>query len=51
MKRFAVFGCGYNQNVPLCYVFADCLEQAWALARSVLEGRVSVSNIAEVYSA
>ncbi len=47
MKRFAVFGRGYNPNIPVCYVFAYELAEAWEQAKATLEGRVFVSNVIE----
>lgn len=47
MKRFAVFGYGYNPNIPVCYVFAAALEEAWEQAKASLDGLVLVSNVVE----
>lgn len=47
MKRFAVFGRGYNPSIPVCYVLARELEEAWEQAKASLEGQVFVSNVIE----
>lgn len=47
MKRYAVFGYGYNPKLPTCFVEAFSIDEAWALARKVLEGRTVVTNVIE----
>ena len=48
MKRFAVFAHGYNPRIPVCYVFARELAEAWEQAKATLDDRVFVSNVIEV---
>lgn len=47
MKRFAVFGVGYNPRIPTCYVYATGKEEALELAREKLDGRTFVEHIEE----
>lgn len=47
MKRFAVFGYGYNPSIPTCFVFATALAEAWEKARAALHRKALVSNVIE----
>ena len=47
MKRFAVFGYGYNPNIPVCYAFALKIEEAWEQAKELVGGRVFISDVVE----
>lgn len=47
MKRYAVYGHGYNPLIPACFVFAISLAEAWEQARIALEGRAFVSGVVE----
>lgn len=46
-RRFAVFGSGYNPNIPTCFVFAEAIDIALDLARSLLDGRAFVERVEE----
>jgi len=49
MRRFAVFGSGYNPNIPTCFVSAYTLEEAWETARKVLAPKCFVEAVVEYY--
>lgn len=48
MKRFAVYGYGYNPNIPVCYVTAVEINEAVMVARDVLSGKTIVTRVIEV---
>lgn len=50
MKRYAVFGYGFNPNLPTCFVSATGIEEAWVLAREALNGRTIVTSVVEAMS-
>ncbi len=45
MKRFAVYGYGYNQKLPTCFVFAANLTDAWEAAKIRLQGITTVTKV------
>ena len=47
MRRYVVFGYGYNPNLPTCFVNASGIDEAWVLAREALSGRTVVTNVIE----
>lgn len=48
MKRFAVYGYGYNPNIPTCFVTAVEINEAIMIARDVLSGKTIVTRVVEV---
>lgn len=50
MKRFAVYGYGYNQNLPTCFVFAANLADAWEAAKIKLQGITIVTKVEQAFS-
>jgi len=45
MQRFAVFGYGYNQKLPTCFVMAVSLADAWEAAKIRLQGITTVTKV------